>query len=106
MCWPKFMLGRTQKMERIIVRRGRFLTYELLRRTFGGDPNVEIIWDRRRAVDPVPEVGGQLADRRGRLPDQWYRLDYMFTRAVRAAFPAATPTPEEPDDRRDKISSE
>ena len=93
-------------MERIIVRRGRFLTYELLRRTFGGDPNVEIIWDRRRAVDSIPEVGGQLADRRSHLPDQWYRLDYMFTRAVRAAFPAATPAPEEPHDRRDKIPSE
>jgi hypothetical protein len=91
-------------MERIIVRRGRFLTYELLRRTFGGDPNVEIIWDRRRAVDPVPEVGGRLADRRGRLPDQWYRLDYLFTTGVRAAFhPGAQ---EDPRDRHDKISSE
>jgi hypothetical protein len=91
-------------MERIIVRRGRFLTYELLRRTFGGDPNVEIIWDRRRAVDPVPEVGGQIADRRGRLPDQWYRLDYLFTTGTRTAFPAGTP--EAPRDRRDKIPSE
>jgi hypothetical protein len=91
-------------MERIIVRRGRFLTYELLRRTFGGDPNVEIIWDRRRAVDPVPEVGGQLADRRGRLPDQWYRLDYLFTTGVRAAFQPAAP--EDARDRRDKLPSE
>jgi hypothetical protein len=106
MCWPKFKLGRHKKMERIIVRRGRFLTYELLRRTFGGDPHVEIMWDRRRAVDPIPEIGGQLADRRGCLPDQWYRLDYMFTRAIRAAFPAGTPAPEEPHDRRDKIPSE
>ena len=93
-------------MERIIVRRGRFLTYELLRRTFGGDPHVEIIWDRRRAVNPIPEVGGQLADRRGQLPDQWHRLDYMFTRAVRAAFAPARRAPEEPHDRCDKIPSE
>jgi len=91
-------------MERIIVRRGRFLTYELLKRTFGGDPHVEIIWDRRRAVDPVPEGGGQLADRRGRLPDQWYQLDYLFTRSTRTAFPPGTPDP--PRDRRDKIPSE
>jgi hypothetical protein len=91
-------------MERIIVRRGRFLTYELLRRTFGGDPNVEIIWDRRRAVDPVPETGGQIVDRRGRLPDQWFRLDYLFTTGSRTTFQASTP--EEPRDRRDKIPSE
>lgn len=31
-------------MERIIVRRGRVLTSELLRRTLLGDPNIEIIW--------------------------------------------------------------
>jgi hypothetical protein len=65
-------------MERIIVRRGRFLTYELLRRTFGGDPNVEIIWDRRRTENAVAE-GGPQADRRGRPPEQWSRLDYLFT---------------------------
>jgi len=91
-------------MERIIVRRGRFLTYELLRRTFGGDPTVEIIWDRRRGVEPVPEVGGQLADRRGRLPDQWYRLDYLFTTGAGTSFHPGTP--EDPRDRRDKIPSE
>lgn len=91
-------------MERIIVRRGRFLTYELLRRTFGGDPNVEIIWDRRRAVDPVPEAGGELADRRGRLPDQWYRLDYLFTTGAGGVFHPGTS--EDPRDRRDKTPSE
>jgi hypothetical protein len=64
-------------LERIIVRRGRFLTYELLRRTFGGDPNVEIVWDRRRAAAPPAENPDQ--DRRGRPPEQWYRLDYLFT---------------------------
>jgi hypothetical protein len=94
-------------MERIIVRRGRFLTYELLRRTFGGDPNVEIVWDRRRAVDPVPERGGQLIDRRGRLPEQWQQLDYIFTRGGRRALEPGAPL--ESDgllDRRDKIPSE
>ena len=64
-------------MDRIIVRRGRFLTYELLRRTFGDDPNVEIIWDRRRSLDtPTTE-------RRGRPPLEWERLDYLFTSGKR-----------------------
>jgi hypothetical protein len=62
-------------VERIIVRRGRFLTYELLRRTFGTDPNVEIIWDRRRPVDESSVD----VDRRGRPPVEWERLDYIFT---------------------------
>jgi hypothetical protein len=52
-------------MERIIVRRGRFLTYELLRRTFGDDPDVKIIWDR------------------GRPPREWERLDYVFASGKR-----------------------
>ena len=76
-------------MEQIIVRRGRFLTYELLRRTFGGDPNVEIIWDRRRAADSV-EDGGPKTDRRGRPPEQWFRLDYMFTSGA-SAMPQSPP---------------
>ena len=65
-------------MERIIVRRGRFLTYELLRRMFGNDPNVEIIWDRRRVADGASS-DGKTAERRGRPPSEWDRLDYMFT---------------------------
>ena len=60
-------------MERIIVRRGRFLTYELLRRTFSDDPNIEIIWDRRRPAAP-----GAPVERRGRPPVEWERLDYIF----------------------------
>jgi hypothetical protein len=80
-------------MERIIVRRGRFLTYELLRRTFGGDPNIEIIWDRRRVEGPVAE-GDTHTNRRGRLPDQWFRLDYLFTNAAPGGFqPRAQPEP-------------
>lgn len=59
------------------MRRGRFLTYELLRRTFGGDPNIEIIWDRRRPVD-TPASGAPV-ERRGRPPAEWDRLDYLFT---------------------------
>ena len=75
-------------MERIIVRRGRFLTYELLRRTFGGDPNVEIIWDRRRATNSLTE--NPEPDRRGRPPEQWYRLDYLFTTGAPSALPPVT----------------
>jgi hypothetical protein len=67
-------------MERIIVRRGRFLTYELLRRTFGDDPNVEIIWDRRRPMD-APKTAP--VERRGRPPLEWERLDYLFTSGKR-----------------------
>ena len=78
-------------MERIIVRRGRFLTYELLRRTFGGDPNVEIIWDRRRAANAAAAESTPESERRGRPPDQWYRLDYLFTTGANGTFhpPAA-----------------
>jgi hypothetical protein len=76
-------------MERIIVRRGRFLTYELLRRTFGSDPNVEIIWDRRRAQNPVLEDGPH-TDRRGRPPEQWFRLDYLFTTGAPNSFRPST----------------
>src|SRR5262245_30153540 len=48
LCYPaKSRIGGG--VERIIVRRGRYLTFELLRRTFGDDPNIEILWDRRRA---------------------------------------------------------
>lgn len=61
------------------MRRGRFLTYELLRRTFGTDPNVEIIWDRRRPVD----IQAVDAERRGRPPVEWERLDYLFTSGKR-----------------------
>ena len=67
-------------MERIIVRRGRFLTYELLRRTFGDDPNVEILWDRRRPVDARAPTS---VERRGRPPLEWERLDYLFTSGKR-----------------------
>jgi len=65
-------------MERIIVRRGRFLTYELLRRTFGADPTVEIIWDRRRPVDQAPAETRETVERRGEPPVEWQRLDYLF----------------------------
>jgi hypothetical protein len=77
-------------MERIIVRRGRFLTYELLRRTFGGDPNVEIVWDRRRASTAFTE--GPERDRRGRPPEQWYRLDYLFTTGAQVFQPRTSNT--------------
>lgn len=87
-------------MERIIVRRGRFLTYELLRRTFGGDPNVEIMWDRRRAAHAAAEAAATAAERRGRPPEQWYRLDYLFTTGapgkVQRTRPDGSPDRDEP----------
>ena len=69
------------------MRRGRFLTYELLRRTFGTDPNVEIIWDRRRPVDS-PSVD---TERRGRPPVEWDRLDYLFTSGKRPIHESEKP---------------
>jgi len=66
-------------MEHIIVRRGRFLTYELLSRTHSGDPNVAIIWDRRRPVHTLAPASGAPVERRGRPPVQWHRLNYLFT---------------------------
>jgi len=79
-------------MERIIVRRGRFLTYELLRRTFGDDPNIEIIWDRRRPPDlqhgAVPHDGDR---RRAEPPAEWQRLDYMFASGRRPDTPDHEP---------------
>lgn len=70
-------------MERIVVPRGRFLTYELLRRTFGGDPNMEIIWDRRRPIEGTPASGAP-RERRGRPPVEWDRLDYLLTSGKRS----------------------
>jgi hypothetical protein len=71
-------------MDQIIVRRGRLLTFELLRRTFGGDPNVEIIWDRRRLDNPPRN--SETAERRGRPPAEWERLDYFFASGRRPNF--------------------
>ena len=71
-------------MERIIVRRGRYLIFEQLRRTFGSDPNVEIIWDRRRA-DPPTLTQAQIEERRKRPPIEWERQDYLFTSGNRRA---------------------
>ena len=65
-------------MEHIIVRRGRFLTYDLLCRNFAGDPNIEIIWDRRRPMDMLALASGAPVERRGRSPLEWER-DYLFT---------------------------
>jgi hypothetical protein len=65
-------------VERIIVRRGRFLTYERLRRTFGSDPHIEIIWDRRRGEqDALTEQA--IAERRSRPPVEWEQQHYIFT---------------------------
>jgi hypothetical protein len=79
-------------VDRIIVRRGRFVTYEQLRRTFGDDPNVEIIWDRRRPVDLVSDDAGVPGtERRGQLPAEFQQLDYFFTSGKRAGAPDTEP---------------
>jgi hypothetical protein len=68
----------------IVVRRGHFATFELLCRTFSGDPDVQIIWDRRmRERRQVADGPGDGDRRRGRErrrvpPSQWAQLNYMF----------------------------
>jgi len=66
-------------MERIIVRRGSFLTYELLRRSFGDDPNIQLVWDRRRPTDMLATASDAPVERRGQAPSEWKRLDYLYT---------------------------
>ena len=68
----------------VIVRRGHFATFELLSRTFSGDPSVQIIWDRRmgerRQSSEAPGDGERRkrADRRREPPQQWGQLNYMI----------------------------
>ena len=67
----------------VIVRRGHFATFELLTRTFSGDPSVQIIWDRRMgerrrsAEGPGNAERRRSADRRRVPPAQWGQLNYM-----------------------------
>lgn len=68
----------------VIVRRGHFATFELLSRTFSGDPSVQIIWDRRmgerlRSTEgPGDSERPRSADRRREPPVQWGQLNYMI----------------------------
>jgi hypothetical protein len=66
----------------VIVRRGHFATFELLTRSFAGDPSVQIIWDRRmgerrRSTDPPGHSERRSSDRRRTPPPQWGQLNYM-----------------------------
>ena len=67
----------------VIVRRGHFATFELLTRTFVGDPTVQIIWDRRmgerrRSTEGPGGVERRTStDRRRVPPPQWGQLNYM-----------------------------
>lgn len=67
----------------VVVRRGHFATFELLTRTFAGDPDVQIIWDRRMG-ERRQSAGTAEQDRRGGKdrrrvpPTQWSQLNYMF----------------------------
>ena len=78
------------QVERIIVRRGRYVIFEQLRRTFGGDPNVEIIWDRRRG-ERAELTQAQIDERRARPPVEWERQDYLFTSGIRNASQVKKP---------------
>jgi hypothetical protein len=67
----------------VIVRRGHFATYELLTRTFAGDPTVQIMWDRRMGErrQSVARTGSddrRRTDRRRMPPLQWGQLNYMI----------------------------
>jgi hypothetical protein len=68
----------------VIVRRGHFATFELLTRTFSGDPSVQIIWDRRIAerrkfTDGLADGERRRSSDRRRVPPmQWGQLNYMI----------------------------
>ena len=68
----------------VIVRRGHFATFELLSRTFSEDPEVQIMWDRRKAErrrSPYAAGGSERrsnGDRRRAPPMQWGQLNYMI----------------------------
>jgi hypothetical protein len=67
----------------VIVRRGHFATFELLTRTFSEDPNVQIVWDRRKEERRRSPYGPDAAERRRSTdrrrvpPTQWRQLNYM-----------------------------
>jgi hypothetical protein len=66
----------------VIVRRGHFATFELLTRSFAGDPSVQIIWDRRMGERRLSAEGRdngerRSSDRRRTPPPQWGQLNYM-----------------------------
>jgi hypothetical protein len=68
---------------RVVVRRGHFATFELLARTFAGDPSVLLMWDRRmedRRRAPADSSNGERrrSDRRRPPPMQWSQLNYMI----------------------------
>jgi hypothetical protein len=69
----------------VIVRRGHFATYELLTRTFAGQPNVQIIWDRRigerRQAIRTPAAGDRRQHDRRRTPTRWGHLNYTIVPA-------------------------
>jgi hypothetical protein len=71
----------------VVVRRGHFATFELLTRTFSGDPGVQIMWDRRirerrQSADRLSPLENEErragSDRRRVPPSQWRQLNYMF----------------------------
>jgi len=75
------------------VRRGHFATFELLTRTFAGDPSVQIIWDRRTGErrQSGDRVGGserRRSDRRRVPPLQWDQMNYM----IATQPPSTSPT--------------
>ena len=67
-----------------VVRRGHFATFELLTRTFSGDPGVQIIWarrirERRQSPDRPGHQERRAGSHRRRVPpSQWRQLNYMF----------------------------
>jgi hypothetical protein len=67
----------------VVVRRGHFATFELLTRTFAGDPSVQIIWDRR--MGERRQVSRSLGtderrrhERRSRPHTRWEQLNYIM----------------------------
>jgi hypothetical protein len=71
----------------VVVRRGHFATFELLTRTFAGDPSVQVIWDRRmgdrRQASHGCDKGERRQGERRRMPHtRWEQLNYIIAPAT------------------------
>jgi hypothetical protein len=78
----------------VVVRRGHFATFELLTRTFAGDPSVQIMWDRRmgerrqamgerRQATEGCDKGERRRRERRRMPQtRWEQLNYIIAPAT------------------------
>jgi hypothetical protein len=69
----------------VIVRRGEPGRFRALETTFHGEPEVTILWDRRKGARRLGRRRHRTADRRrtrdrrGPPPVTWFALDFLVT---------------------------